>query len=352
MKFRTSHMLLVALTASWFTSTITDQAAAQCATCAVPTVAYSPVAYQPAVAYQPYYTQNRLRWRDRVRLRRYERAAYRAGVAPYSVGYAPYTAAYATTAAYTPYTAAYTPYSLGYPSYTAAYRPYVTAYAPLVPAGSVGTCAGCTQTAYYAAAVTVARPVAMSPVVASACSTCSYDPCSCSTSCSTCGCNPCSCSTCDSGVSQAIYSEPGCTSCAGAAVPEYSMPGTSVPSVTTPEVGPSTPRPELRNKQPAPADSIYHRSHPVEAEEDPLHSLDPIPEGDGESSTYIEPPKLFMPGDRTAERGSSTRPTVDVRKAIYQNQVDTNSVSQSSRKPGQTRGEIDAVGWSSVSRSR
>jgi len=295
---------VVAILASVATA---PDANAQCSTCASPTVAY----YQPTVAYQPVATQQVRtgwypgRWFDRRRMRRW--------------GVTTAAAAPAYTAAYAPYTAAYTPYTAAYAytptSYTAAYRPYVTAYAPLA------------STSY-----TVARPVALSPVVSS-CGTCGCDPCSCSPcGCAQPACGGCgSCSSCSSGVSQAVYGAPstGCSSCAGGSgTPIYSDSSSSAPP---------TPQPALDPSERIPASSNY----PSESENSSGTSDDPSPVTD--SNTYLEPPKLFSPRDRSANR-----PTVEVRNAVYRQPVTNHATSYAPAREL----EVDEHGWSAVSTER
>lgn len=291
---------------------VTSATTAEAQCCATPTVAY----YQPTVAYQPpvvAYQQARVGLFDRMRMRRWGvtpvqpvyAAAY--APAPYTTAYTPYQAAYAY--APTSYTAAYAPasYTTAYAPavYTAGYRPYVTSYAPL------------TRTTYYAAA----QPVVMSPV-ASACNTCGCEPC---------GCAQPACSTCDSGVSQAIYSEPAldCSSCVGASgTPSYS---------TIPSVGRETPLPELAPSEGAPSGSQYDANR-MEIDEQPS---DPAPLPEDDASTYFEAPKLFSPQDRSA-----SRPSVDVHDAVYRQPAAYQGVSQA------TPVEVDANGWYAVSGAR
>ena len=280
---------------------IAPVAEAQCSTCAAPTVTY----YQPTVAYQPVVATQQVRtgwypgrWFDRRRMRRWGATT---AVNPPTVAYTPYTAAYA-----------YTPVS-----YTAAYRPYVAAYAPL------------STTSYY----TAAQPVAIAPI-ASACSTCGCDPCGCSPcSCAqpACGgCDSCStCSSCSSGVSQAVYGAPstGCASCtSGAGSAVYSDSSSSAPP---------TPQPTLPSDVPIPDNSRYESQR----QETDDSTNDPSPEAD--SSTYIEPPKLFRPRDRSA-----SRPTVEVHNAVYRQPVANHSASHSSKPV------VDEHGWSAVSSAK
>ncbi len=142
-------------------------ASAQCATCAVPQVAYSPVVYN--TYYDGWYLgKNMRRW---------------FGTAPapaYQVSYAPtYTTAYAPTYSY-------------------------ASYAPSCTTCGTSPCACSTQSCF--------RPVVMTPT----CSTCCYAP-ACGT-CTTCGtCDTCStcgtCDTCAGGVTQTTFDAPVSSSC-------------------------------------------------------------------------------------------------------------------------------------------
>ncbi|NOZ40847.1 MAG: hypothetical protein GXP24_11560 [Planctomycetes bacterium] len=306
-------------------------ASAQCATCPAPTVAYRPVVAQPTVAYKPYTGWYPGKWVDQWRLRR---AGVGTTAPAYTAAYAPtYTAAYAPT-----YTAAYASPN----NYTAAYRPYVTAYAPLS--------SPIVQTAYYPVTQTVARQVLMRPVaVAPACNTCNFTP--------SCGCDVSS-----TGVSQAAYSEPGCSSCAG---------GSSVGNVLPPSnsglpnVGPQTPQPSF-SPEPAPANSPYGANRPVEGHdshnvEPPADEVDPLKEHDPgpaktevDPSTYYNAPRLLDPRDRTAARSykQSHKPTVEVWTAVYRGPAKHRNISNTNSQPQRSQAEIDADGWTAVPRSR
>jgi hypothetical protein len=256
-----------------------SDASAQCSTCATPTNQPTVAYYQPTVAYQPVVTQQvRTGWYPGRWFDR--RRMSRWGVST------------AAAPAYTPYTAAY---AYAPTSYTAAYRPYVTGYAPL--------------------SYTVARPVVMSSV-ASACSSCAQPACG--------GCG--SCSSCSSGVSQAIYggSSIGCASCASGA-------GTVTYSDSTPPI----PQPGLKPDEAIPGDSLYN----TQRQESGDGSDDPSPDPD--SSTFLEPPQLINPNDRSA-----SRPTVEVHNAVYRQPVANHAVNHA---PAQ---EVDEHGWSAVSKNR
>ncbi|MCG8449365.1 MAG: hypothetical protein MI725_07290 [Pirellulales bacterium] len=308
-----THSMFVVLVVVATTALFTETASAQCTTCPAPTVAYQPVTYQVA---QPVVTrQTRARWYPGKLLDRWRSRGLTAQQT-YAVGYAPYAAAYA------PYTVGYAPYGVGYAPQTVAYRPYVTSYAPLTPA-----CNTCVQR--------VARPVVLQRVAAAGCAICGCDPCN---------CNPCGCASCPTtGVSQAIYTESaGCPTCATGAA-------TYTPS--QPNVGPQTPPPVLNDVEPAPQDSTYRTQRATEGGGNGS-KVDhyPGPAEGADTSTYfdLKAPKLFDPSDRTARRSTSSRgPTVDVWNAVYRKPV-TGNVSQVSQS--RTQAEIDAEGWTAVSR--
>src|SRR5262245_51732874 len=84
-----------ALVAIVFVACDAAPTAAQCSSCATPTVAY----YQPAVAYPAYATYYRPGLFDRWRMRRWGVVAPVATAPTYATSYAPYTAAYTPYAA-------------------------------------------------------------------------------------------------------------------------------------------------------------------------------------------------------------------------------------------------------------
>lgn len=304
--------------------------AQQCATCATPTIAYSPVvAAAPVVAAPaPVVVAPRMGLFDRWRLRRW-------GMAPaYTTAYAPaYTAAYAPTytASYAPaYTAAYAPsYTAAYaPAYTAAYAPapaaYLTSYAPLqspvvqtsyLPvAAPAPSCSACT-TNYTPTAV-------LSPVVVEpACSACSA-----ATPCGACSACSAAAPVVQSYVGQAAYEAPiaapaaGCSSCAATSGGvQYNVPASSDSGTGG---APPTPIPTLESTTvPATgAGTVY-----------------PGPAESGFTAPNLLPPT----NDRTARA-----PTVDIHTAVYRRPVGASSVS--SAKPVQAAPAVDATPWTVV----
>lgn len=94
----------------------------------------------------------------------------------------------------------------------------------------------------------------------------------------------------------------------------------------------------------------------VEPPKNPQYNTDPGPTAPGSTSTnktnestYLEPPALYNPGDRTAQ-SSSTKPinrapSVNVWNAVYREPI---SVENTSTTTGKSQAEIDAEGWNSV----
>ena len=301
---------------------------AQCSTCPTATMAYQPVSY---TAYQPVVsTPASTGWYpgkliDQWRMRRWgmlDTAAPSYTAAPAYTAAPTYSASYAPsyTSCYAPSCNTCSPCNTG--SCTTYYKPYVTSYAPLV------------RRALYRPTTVTLRPVG------TVCTSCGVDPCGCTSGCSTGGCSTC-------GVSQASYVESsGCSSCAAASSgPIYS---------NTPSVGTSTPQPQLAPNEPAPAESTYRANKPVTPPEEngvktdngsDLNDPMPLPEnGASESSTLLQPPQLYHPGDRTA-----SRPTVDIHTAVYHKPITPAPVSTPApRQP--TQAEQDAAGWGPVSK--
>jgi len=301
MKLRSIQLMLVGLAAVAIAAPLVTNASAQCTTCAVPTVAYQPVAAQPVVAYRPYTGWYPGKWLDGWRSRRLTTA-----VPVYAASYAPQQVAY------------------NYAPQQVAYRPYITSFAPLAPA-----CSSCVQT--------VARPVVLQPIL-NACS-------------STCGCDPCSCSACSAPVSQASYTEPACSSCAASGGPSYVTPPSSSGQAI---VGPPTPQPQLETSPPT---TTFRPSEGGQApagtdgNSKPEPQSDPGPADDSDASTFFDlrAPMLLDPSDRTARRSSSRKPTVDVWTAVYRrstNAAATNTASQASQTRSQAG--IDAEEWTAV----
>jgi len=302
-----------------------DSTSAQCSTCPAPTVAYQPVVVQPVVTTQRrgWYPGKLL---DSLRLRNYGVAA-----PTYNASYAPYNAAYpaAYTAGYAPYVSAYAP--LGR---TVVARPFLqTSYYPGVAASP---CSSCVQT--------VARPVILNPVVTAGCSTCGVPQ---SGGCSACSMVP-------TGVSQASFTQPACSSCAtSAAAP---MPPSLVPTNPGGRIGPPTPQPQLSPNEPVPSQSNYPTPTPAGTSgQSENNFVDPQPLESPNTNTSFEAPRLLDPSDRTAQRPRSNGPTVDVWNAVYHKSSNDKGnetpIHQTSGKPTRTQAEIDADGWQSVPRS-
>jgi hypothetical protein len=316
-------------------------ACAQCSTCGpTPVVAYSPViaapvvaapvvAAAPVVTYEPYRGWYPGKLLDTWRMRRYgytaPTATYTAAYAPYTVGYAPatYMAAYAPatySAAYAPYTAAYAP------AYTTTNysTPYVTSYAPLGQ-----------RQVLMRPVVVESSVVAAAPIVGSGCSTCSA--CEVAAPCS-------SCAATTTVVEQATYAAAPapCAGCAQGSTITYA----DQAAPTTPG---QTAQPQLTPQEAAPLRSNYPDVTPPQG----TQQTDPGPAAEedksSKSSTYFEPPALYIPTDRTAEeetvKPANRAPSVNVWNAVYRQQVDADNVSTTTAR---SQAEIDAAGWSSV----
>ncbi len=220
------------------------------------------------------------------------------------------------------YYTSYAPsYSVGYrPAYSVGYRPaYSAGYATSYAAPAVG-CSSCSS---YSAA---------------------YAPCStCTTACSP-------CSSCASGVSQAAYHQPSrCASCAGGA--HAVQPGAvTVPGTAAPQQGEGT---QQSQPQLAPDEQVgprtFQQQRPANGTE---QGIQPEPGSDqngtqpydtnGDPSTYFQPPKLFDPNDRTAQRSIAP-----VTTALYEKPAAYRQVSARAITPQQA--QQDAAGWVSAS---
>jgi hypothetical protein len=115
--------------------------------------------------------------------------------------------------------------------------------------------------------------------------------------------------------------------------------------------GSQTPQPEL-----APGEGVGSSSSNYPNVEPPKNSQysDPGPSDPGSKatdkaseSTYLEPPALFIPGDRTAQHETAKpvnrAPSVNVWNAVYREPINVENTST-----GKSQAEIDAAGWSSV----
>jgi hypothetical protein len=142
-------------------------------------------------------------------------------------------------------------------------------------------------------------------------------------------------------VEQATYAAAApCTSCAQGSSITYADSGTSN--------GSQTPQPQLTPQEAAPLQSNYpETTSPQNTQKpDPGSAAEQKP---SDSSTYLEPPALFIPGDRTAQQETAKpvnrAPSVNVWNAVYREPVNADKANVST---GGTQAEIDAAGWSSV----
>ena len=318
---------------AFLTTVCVNLAAAQCSSCGTAAVSTFAPAYTTSYAPAPVVWQtNRptTGWYpgaliDRWRINRWERWN---GGTVVTAGYAP------------TYTAAYTPTFP--PSY------YATSFRPVTP---------------------IVQTVGFAPtIVASSCSTCCSDPCSCSRavvmrpicdSCSSCsgcstGCASCSsgCSSCggSSFVGQAVYESSGSTSCAGCATsqastyvsPSYnSTPATTNGQTPQPTVAPNENVPEQRTtERPEEKSVVPNGEQPTPAAE----------EDGSEPSTLFQAPDLFNPSDRV----TSNTPNVPVWTAVYHSS--NASARPTSRQVSSPQGKQptaaevarDAEGWTSA----
>jgi hypothetical protein len=229
-------------------------------------------------------------------------------------------------------------------AYVASYAPsYSVGYAASYAAPS--TCSTCTA-GYAPSCSTCTQQVTLRPV----CNTC--------TTCST--CDSCStCSTCSSGVVQTSYQQPSsCSTCNGGVqqqtvITEQRQPEPAAPqqtfspesgssstnSAAAPSVDPNASVPIQREEQ-RPVTNGEEAAQPGPGGES--GDYDPYETTNGDGSTYLQPPKLFDPNDRTAQRSIAP-----VTTALYQKQVSYRNVSTAPVTAAQVK--QDAIGWSSAS---
>jgi hypothetical protein len=241
-----------------------SDAQAQCATCAVPQVAYSPVVYNN-------YTTTYDGWYLGKYIGRLGQRIFGPAPAP------AYQAAYPMT------------YAASYPrTYAASYAPTYSyaSYAPSCSTCGTSPCCCNTQTTY--------RPVIMQPTTT--CATC-YQP-TCGT-CNTCG----SCGTCDacSGVTQATYDAPVQSSCPTCNTSSYVQSNSSAAAPSLPNT--TAPPQTFRETD---------RINPIPAEESSV---------DDQNADW-NAPMLLDPNDKITKR-----PTAPVWTAVYKKQASITSVS-------------------------
>ena len=106
------------------------------------------------------------------------------------------------------------------------------------------------------------------------------------------------------------------------------------------EAPPSLPSETTTNRPAEPATPPAAQPEPGgEVEKDPykVEKSDP--------STYLQPPKLFDPRDRTAKRGS----IAPVHTAVYQQPVSVRQTSAAPRGPiTAEQAQKDAIGWTTA----
>jgi hypothetical protein len=312
------------------------EASAQCSTCPQQVVAFSPVV-APATTvttFQPADTgwyPGRLFDTWRMRRWGYTNPTAVTTVAPTWSTAMPVTAAMPVTTMM-PVTSSFVPQTVGYApmASTTFATPYVTSFAPLGQ-----------RQVLMRPVIVQSQMMAATPVISSGCSACSA--CEVAAPCS-------SCAAAAPVVEQATFATPAapapCSNCAQGSQVIYSDTSTSVGGVQTPQ-------PELA---PGEGVSSSNSNYPnVEPPKNPQYS-DPGPTGSGSSptnktneSTYLEPPALYNPGDRTAQSSSAKpvnrAPSVNVWNAVYREPINVENTSTST---GKSQAEIDAEGWSSV----
>ncbi|TWT40235.1 hypothetical protein [Botrimarina hoheduenensis] len=223
------------------------------------TVAYSPVIYQTQSTYNGWYPGKYLT--DFTRSLFAPRTS-----TSYVAGYAPAAAPSSYVAGYAP---AYTPSA----TYQTAYRPtYPASYGPVMSSLAYG----------------VSRPVTLSPVITSSCTSC------CSSGCDACG-----------GVTQAVYDAPlssGCASCSSQ--PVYTSPSTQLaPTPAGPSPSYSEPQPALGpNDNPTP-ERAFKPNADTPALSDPNSGISiDANEASGDSGAYWQAPPLFDSRDRVTQK--------------------------------------------------
>lgn len=305
-----------------------SSAHAQCNTCATPVVAFSPVVapattvttFEPVSGWYPG------KLIDTWRMRRWGFTApttVTTAFAPTWSTAVPVTAAMPITTAM-PVTANFVPQTVNFaPMTTTTFAtPHVTAFAPLG------------QRQVFMQPTVVASPVVTTSFVSSGCSSCSA--CEVAAPCSSCAASTV--------VEQATFAAPAaapCSSCAQGSSITYASPAPAA----APAAG-QTPQPQLTPQEAAPLRSNYPDVTPPVSTPDPGPATQP-----SDSSTYFEPPALFIPGDRTASAETAKpinrAPSVNVWNAVYRQPVEVDNVSTDGASL-RSQAEIDAVGWSSV----
>jgi hypothetical protein len=212
-------------------------------------------------------------------------------------------------------------YVAAYPTTFAAARPvhtvsYATSFAP------VSACASCSSV----------QQVTMRPVVA-------CDPCT--------ACSPCS----SCGVIQTSHVEPNGCSCgssdfSGSTGTSIDVPSGTVVVPDSQQTVPSTGRPEIPEYEPTPEERTSQRpANGSEPGSQNGNEIDPVPANtDTDNATYLEPPKLFDPKDRTA-----ARPVAPVRRALYEQPIGYQHVSARRITITADQAQRDAAGWTSAS---
>lgn len=119
---------------------------------------------------------------------------------------------------------------------------------------------------------------------------------------------------------------------------------TPAANVAQPQAPAAEPKPALPNTTNFPPESpATPAAQPEPGAEKSERELYKVEKGDG--ATYLQPPKLFDPKDRTAKRGSMA----PVHTAVYQQPVSYRQTSIAPRGPiSAAQAQQDAIGWSTA----
>jgi hypothetical protein len=116
--------------------------------------------------------------------------------------------------------------------------------------------------------------------------------------------------------------------------------GSSSSSSAAPNIDPNASVPIQREEQRPVTNGSQETTQPEPGSEP--SDYDPYETTSGDNSTYLQPPKLFDPNDRTAQRSIAP-----VTTALYQKQVSYRNVSTAPVTAAQVK--QDAIGWTSAS---
>jgi hypothetical protein len=152
---------------------------------------------------------------------------------------------------------------------------------------------------------------------------------------------------------QTSYTESSGCAC-GPSSTTIVVPNETVQTPSFEPTAPSTGRPEIPSEEPTPTERTLQRpangadqaiqDAPTEAEPNGS-GYDSAPEATNtDNATYLEPPKLFDPKDRTAQRKIAP-----VRTALYEQPVGYQRISARHTRITAEQAKRDAAGWTSAS---